>query len=208
MQKNNSQKKTKTKQIEEPSNNKGYTEEAERKAIFRAKNLLPTSPQKFANVVAGLAVKASPRKRKALDENGTIILSPRKRKKFEQFQETLSKPENELQSTRRLRSKNALKTRKVLTHFLGKYSKEKRSGISWKFAIKCSKLSLDDVLDDSRKQRKDTLSKDTVQRVESFYKDIGNSRQMAKKKGSNKKCDDPMQILQFSLKQAYKNFVE
>lgn len=118
-------KENKNKKIEEPSNSKGYFKEAERKAIFRAKNLLPTSPQKFANVVAGLAVKASPRKRKALDENGTIILSPRKRKKFEQFQETLSKPENELQSTRRLRSKNALKTRKVLTYFLGKYSKEK-----------------------------------------------------------------------------------
>lgn len=86
---------------------------------------MPTLPQKFANVVAGLAAKASPRKRKALDENGTIILSPKKRKKFEQFQETLSKAENELQSTRRLRSKNALKTRKELTYFLGKYSKEK-----------------------------------------------------------------------------------
>lgn len=85
MQKNNSQKKT-NKKIEEPSNSKGYTKEAERKAIFRAKNLLPTLPQKFANVVAGLAAKASPRKRKALDENGTIILSPKKRKKFEQFQ--------------------------------------------------------------------------------------------------------------------------
>lgn len=115
----------KNKKIEEPSNSKGYFKEAERKAIFRAKNLLPTLPQKFANVVAGLAAKASPRKRKALDENGTIILSPKKRKKFEQFQETLSKAENELQSTRRLRSKNALKTRKVLTYFLGKYSKEK-----------------------------------------------------------------------------------
>lgn len=79
-------KENKNKKIGEPSNNKGYTEEAERKAIFRAKNLLPTSPQKFANVVAGLAAKASPRKRKALDENVTIILSPKKRKKFEQFQ--------------------------------------------------------------------------------------------------------------------------
>lgn len=118
-------KENKNKKIEEPSNRKGYTKEAERKAIFRAKNLLPTLPQKFANVVAGLAAKASPRKRKALDENGTIILSPKKRKKFEQFQETLCKAENELQSTRRLRSKNALKTRKVLTYFLGKYSKEK-----------------------------------------------------------------------------------
>lgn len=47
-----------------------------------------------------------------------------------------------------------------------------------------------------------------MQRVESFYKDIGNSRQMAGKKDSNKKCDDPMQILQFSLKEVYKNFVE
>lgn len=79
-------KENKNKKIEEPSNRKGYTKEAERKAIFRAKNLLPTLPQKFANVVAGLAAKASPRKRKALDENVTIILSPKKRKKFEQFQ--------------------------------------------------------------------------------------------------------------------------
>lgn len=79
-------KENKNKKIEEPSNRKGYTKEAERKAIFRAKNLLPTLPQKFANVVAGLAGKASPRKRKALDENVTIILSPKKRKKFEQFQ--------------------------------------------------------------------------------------------------------------------------
>lgn len=79
-------KENKNKKIEEPSNSEGYTKEAERKAIFRAKNLLPTLPQKFANVVAGLAAKASPRKRKALDENVTIILSPKKRKKFEQFQ--------------------------------------------------------------------------------------------------------------------------
>lgn len=78
-------KENKNKKIGEPSNNKGYTEEAERKAIFRAKNLLPTLPQKFANVVAGLAAKASPRKRKALDENGTIICPQGREKRLNSF---------------------------------------------------------------------------------------------------------------------------
>jgi hypothetical protein len=63
----------------------GYaTKDAERKVTFRANNLSPSLPKKFANDVSGLAVKASPRKRKALDECSTSVISPSKKRRFDQ----------------------------------------------------------------------------------------------------------------------------
>lgn len=58
----------------------GYTsKDAERKAVYRANKCLPSTPQKFASVLSGIAAKATPRKRAALDKEG-IILTPIKKR--------------------------------------------------------------------------------------------------------------------------------
>jgi hypothetical protein len=61
------------------STSSGYTsKDAERKDVYRAKKCLPSTPQKFARVLSGIAAKATPRKRAALDKEG-IILTPTKK---------------------------------------------------------------------------------------------------------------------------------
>jgi hypothetical protein len=61
------------------STSSGYTsKDAERKAVYRAKKCLPSTPQKFARVLSGIAAKATPRKRAALDKEG-LILTPTKK---------------------------------------------------------------------------------------------------------------------------------
>ena len=43
------------------STSSGYTsKDAERKAVYRAKKCLPSTPQKFARVLSGIAAKATP----------------------------------------------------------------------------------------------------------------------------------------------------
>ena len=77
------------------------SDDAERKVIVRARQLSPSTPKRFANVIAELAVKASPTKRKALDDIGTLIVSPSKKMKLEEFKETVCNAEKELSRTKK-----------------------------------------------------------------------------------------------------------
>ena len=80
---------------------KGYTnEEARMKAVYRADQCMPNSPNKFADVIAGLASKATPRKRKAMDKEG-LFLTPSKRARLDFFNKSFEKVQKELQDTKK-----------------------------------------------------------------------------------------------------------
>ncbi|VDI68129.1 Hypothetical predicted protein [Mytilus galloprovincialis] len=143
------------------SNSEGYkTSDAFRKAVYRAKQQLPTSPKQFATVLSGLAVKATLRKRKALNEEG-ILLTPSKRRRLNLYDKSYSRNIEELKNKSTKRKKGALKRRRILASAIvwSRTAKEvSKMGLSWEFAFRASKL--EGVWD--RQNRSDKLDKETI----------------------------------------------
>ncbi|XP_052073589.1 uncharacterized protein LOC127711546 isoform X2 [Mytilus californianus] len=185
----------------------GYiTKEAERKAIYRAKKSLPTSPNKFASVLSGIAAMATPRKRAALDKNGTVM-TPSKRRRLKMYDETVGKIIAEVKNKKYRRSKIALRRRRVLASSIlwSRHSSlRKQYCMSWTFAHKCS--TLEGVWDN--KKRSDALDQNTIKAVEDFFKRPANSTYLPDKKHVSKKTLEPKIILDKSLQDTYKQFRE
>ncbi|XP_063446520.1 uncharacterized protein LOC134726055 [Mytilus trossulus] len=198
---------TKEKEKEERTISPGYkTKEAERKAVYRAKQSLPSSPNKFASVLAGIAASATPRKRAALQNDG-IILTPSKRRRLEMCSQSLAKITGEIQSKKYKRSKLALSRRRILASSIVWSSNthmRKNYGMSWAFAYKCSKLK--GVWTD--KKRSDALDEDTIKKVEDFFRQPCNSRCLPDKKHVSKKTMEPKRIMEVSIVDTYEKFRE
>ncbi|VDI69356.1 Hypothetical predicted protein [Mytilus galloprovincialis] len=164
----------------------GYiTKEAERKAIYRAKKSLPTSPNKFASVLSGIAAMATSRKRAALDKNGTVM-TPSKRRRLKMYDETVGKTIAEVKNKKYRRSKIAFRRRRVLVSSIlwSRHSSlRKQYGMSCTFAYKCSTLEGEW----DNKKRSDALDQNTIEAVADFFKRPANSTYLPDKKHVSKK---------------------
>ena len=101
----------------------GYKiEESKRKAVYRAKQTLPKEPKKIAQLILKLTASASPRKRKALEQEN--FYCPAVKRRHIDFVKHYQK---EMQETKMKRSK---------------YHKERRRqfGFSWAFTLKASQI--------------------------------------------------------------------
>ena len=192
---------------ESTETHQGYsTKEAERKAIYRASLHLPSSPEKFASVVGGLTAKATPRKREALTKHG-LLLTPTKKRHLRLSQEIICKMKDDLHKTRKHRTKEVLKKRRLLTSFILKDAEKRKAGISWKFAVKCSKLKDVWEEDSETPKRSDALTEDTIDKIEKFYKDF-DTVCLPDKKQASLKSEEPKRILQSSLRDNYNEFLK
>ncbi|CAC5413756.1 unnamed protein product [Mytilus coruscus] len=199
---------TKEKEKEARTTTTGYkTKEAERKAVYRAKQSLPSSSNKFASVLAGIAASATPRKRAALENDG-IILTPSKRRRLDMCSQSLAKITDEIQSKKYKRSKLALSRRRILASSIvwSSNTHEKKLWYVRAFAYKCSKLK--GVWTD--KKRSDALDEDTIKKKLKIFFSGNRVIQDAyrTKKHVSKKTMEAKRILEVSLVDTYEKFKE
>jgi hypothetical protein len=103
---------------------------------------LPSTPQKFAKVLSGIAAKATPRKRAALDKEG-IILTPTKKCRLSLFNDSIGNIIEEMDCKKFQRTKLAIKRRRILASSmlcLKNSQLRKRCDVSWSLALKCSNM--------------------------------------------------------------------
>ena len=81
-------------------------------------------------------LKASPTKRKALNEF-ELLMTPKKKQKIEHYDETIGKLANNLQALKKKRTKSALQQKRILSSFVPKRS-AKAFGVSWAYLEKTS----------------------------------------------------------------------
>ncbi|XP_045207653.2 uncharacterized protein LOC123559695 [Mercenaria mercenaria] len=179
----------------------GYkTEDAKRKAVYRAKQTLPSEQKKIAQVMSKLTESASPRKRKALDQEG--FFTPAVKKRHIDFVKQYQK---EMQETKMKRSRYHLNRRRHIASIAKITTKERTEfGFSWGFAYKASQI--DGIW--QQKKNKNAMDESAVGHIQQFFKKSGISTCLPNKKLVSTKTMEPRRVLKNSLKQTYLDFRE
>ena len=180
----------------------GYkTTDSKRKAVYRAKQNLPKDPKKFAQLISKLSETASPRKRKALEEEG--VFSPTLKKRHVDI---LKRFQKAMQNTKTKRSKFHLEQRRHIAS-IGRIitkSERKNFGFSWGFTYKASQI--EGIWE--KKKKKNALDEFATEQIQQYFKKSGVSTCLPDKKLVSAKTMEPRRILEKSLKQTYCNFRE
>ncbi|WAR11089.1 hypothetical protein MAR_036165 [Mya arenaria] len=187
------------------------SQDAERKAVYRAKQSIPSTPPKYAKVVETLATRATPRKRKAMEDLGLVVMTPSKKKRIDQYEDNMKNLSEEMHSTRKKRSRLHLQRRRLMTKLIPWGNSNGRSertqcGVSWKFLAKASKI--EGVWEAPDIKRQDGLSEETIEKVENFFKSPGVSVCLPDKKHVQTKTMEPKHVLEKSLHMTYEEFKE
>ncbi|XP_021340435.1 uncharacterized protein LOC110441574 [Mizuhopecten yessoensis] len=156
------------------------SDDALRKAVYRAKLKIPKSPKKYAEVVTKLVQNTTPRKTEALRKKG--ITSPNARKKLDMLTETLSATYKSMEG----REKNKVKLRRSFVRQLASNIKNRNA------TAVCSRLGINrkflthNITERKYKKRKDALDENTTQSIEEFYRMETVSINVPNKKAVNK----------------------
>ncbi|XP_063445276.1 uncharacterized protein LOC134725403 isoform X1 [Mytilus trossulus] len=161
-----------------------YQKEALRKAIYRSRKNMPVSPAKYAKVVGGLIKNTTPRRKKALENEGIGSPSAKRNLKelFQSVREAhldLLKGKTDLQKKRR---------KEFLSHFSTSLSQkpEFKKIFCMATGIRRKYLSEDYVKPKPKKRRKDATSKQTTDAVKLFFKSEIHSATISDKKSVKK----------------------
>ncbi|PIK53459.1 hypothetical protein BSL78_09645 [Apostichopus japonicus] len=177
---------------------------ARRKAISRARLSIPKTREKYAEVVAALVNKASPRKKDLLAKQG--IGSP-----------NAADQSNVLAAIQKTCGSLGKRQKRTFTMHLvsslkdSKYGLKRRTsqylGLRWKYLMKYSSLAKKNVNIEAKKSRSDAISADITAAVAEHYERAEVSTQMPNKKNIGK-ANAAKHVLQKTVKKTYQSFLE
>ena len=176
---------------------------------------MPASPEKYAAVIEQLVKTATPKKQAALKASG-ITSSPTTKKKLQFYSGAMSSMKHTFEKLKKNTTSEGKHKRRVLAASLGILKKHRMMrnvsrevGICWNFLVSSSKLIEDDeVLWDARKQRKDSVSQETIKTVEDFFSRPDVSSTLPYKKRVSKKSLQEAKVLDRSIDSLYNDFRE
>ncbi|XP_070549829.1 uncharacterized protein [Ptychodera flava] len=187
----------------------GYqTSDAARKAVYRAKQSLPNSPNKYAQVVKGLMKSVSPRKASALKaqgvhhETGLVV---------DGVIRSLQASLKELKNKRADRDRHIRKLLVSSVLVKKKYRKIRAQanmlGLPYGFVRNCTGVSVSEI-NRARKTRSDKIASNISQSVVEFYKQPDVSRELPMMRTVSKKTMEPRRVMEVSTDDAYRRWTE
>lgn len=185
-----------------------YLPSSRSKAVKKAKENLPSDPQKYAEVIHRLIETKSPRKKQALAEKN--ILQHSTRKELEYPSAVLDEIGKHYEELKRSKKSVHSKTRATLGTILMGASKgrnsvshiRKKYGLSFHFLMKCRTQNF------NRKRPSNALSAETATKVVDYYKRGDVSRCDPSPASVSAKTHQPKRFMEKTLKEAHKAFVE
>ncbi|KAJ8047473.1 hypothetical protein HOLleu_06479 [Holothuria leucospilota] len=172
-----------------------------RKAVSRSLRILPKNSTKFAQVMSSIVKRATPKRKKALQDR--IILSPTQKRRLDFLERNSVR--SVIEEIKKKRSKRDLELRRLIhlattvKNKLKKRTAHQEFGLSWNFL----KLHSSQHLNRSRKKRTDAFSADKIRVVSDFYNRGDVSRDLPCASSSQK-----TKVMECTIASAFKMFQE
>lgn len=180
------------------------TDSARRKAIPRARSAIPQTSEKYAEVVAALVSKVSPRKKDYLARQGIDVSNAIGQSSV-------------LAAIKRTCGSLSRRQKRIFTMQLAQnlqdsmFDLKRRAsqylGLRWKYLMKYSQLAKRNVDIEAKKSRSDAISADITAAIAEHYERADISTEMPNKKNIGK-ANSATHVLQKTIKKTHQSFLE